>query len=153
MNHAPHRRHSFGIIPIFRDGDTLRVLVIEQERLGVTQWNFPKGTPEAGESPTETALRETKEEVGIAEIDLIPDFAHTEAYVFTEADTTEVHKQVTYFAGYVRSEAVVLQADEVRGSEWLSLKEALAKLTFDGPRRALSSLGERLRHEGASLDI
>src|SRR5438067_9191807 len=32
---------------------------------GTTHWDIPKGGPEDGETPLDTALRETKEEIGI----------------------------------------------------------------------------------------
>lgn len=140
----PQRRHSFGIIPLQKSDAGTRVLLIQQSRLGATYWGFPKGTPEAGELPIDTACRETREEVGCGEIDLIPDFAHTESYVFTEADGTEVHKQVTYFAGYLQDEGVVPQQGEVLAAEWLSYDEALERLSYQASRDALRILGSRL---------
>lgn len=44
-----------------------RVLLREPRgHFGRYVWTFPKGSPEEGESPEETALRETQEETGFA---------------------------------------------------------------------------------------
>lgn len=48
---------------IIRDGD--RILLIEEERLGKRQLNTPGGRVRPYELPSETAIRETKEETGL----------------------------------------------------------------------------------------
>ncbi len=144
MESAPHRRHSYGIVPLFKEGGEIEVLLILQSRLGPKVWGFPKGTPKEGEPPIETAIRETKEEVGCDTIELISDFAHTESYVFTEADGLEVHKQVTYFAGYLETKDVLVQESEVDGYEWLSFGEARKRLTHSETKEVLTALIQRL---------
>jgi 8-oxo-dGTP pyrophosphatase MutT (NUDIX family) len=55
---------SAGIVVVRRDTGGWKYLVLRAYR----NWDFPKGEAEAGESPLETAVRETKEETGITEL-------------------------------------------------------------------------------------
>lgn len=48
---------------IVRDGD--RILLLEEDRLGIRQLNTPGGRVRSGERPSETAVREMKEETGL----------------------------------------------------------------------------------------
>lgn len=61
------KEFAYGGIVIDTEG---RVLLREpSSHFGGYIWTFPKGRPEGGETPKETALRETREETGlIAEI-------------------------------------------------------------------------------------
>jgi 8-oxo-dGTP pyrophosphatase MutT (NUDIX family) len=52
---------SCGILVLDRDGELLL-----GHASGSPRWDIPKGISEAGESPSETALRETAEETGLA---------------------------------------------------------------------------------------
>src|SRR5512143_1559199 len=55
---------SAGVVIVRRDNDGWKYLVLRAYR----NWDFPKGEVEAGESPLETAVRETREETGITEL-------------------------------------------------------------------------------------
>lgn len=48
---------------IVRDGD--RIMLLEEERVGKRQLNVPGGRVKPFESPSETAVREVKEETGL----------------------------------------------------------------------------------------
>lgn len=48
---------------IVRDGD--RILLLEEDRLGIRRLNTPGGRVRSGERPADTAIRETKEETGL----------------------------------------------------------------------------------------
>ena len=52
---------SCGILVLDRDGELLL-----GHASGSSRWDIPKGVSEVGESPSETALRETAEETGLA---------------------------------------------------------------------------------------
>jgi 8-oxo-dGTP pyrophosphatase MutT (NUDIX family) len=55
-----------GIVPVRRSADGWRLLVLRARG----EWDFPKGQIEDGEMPLEAALRETKEETGITDLEL-----------------------------------------------------------------------------------
>lgn len=57
----PPRRLSCGIVVVNDDRELLLCHVT-----GHDHWDLPKGRPEAGETPLQTALRETREECGLA---------------------------------------------------------------------------------------
>ena len=65
-------------------------------------WDFPKGSPDDGEQPIQTAIREFKEETGIFQIDLEwgPDSKETEIY--------SKSKVATYFLGRVTQQDITL---------------------------------------------
>lgn len=124
-------RHSYGIIPLIGTPENWKLLLIDQkDPKREHHWTFPKGTPEAGESPLETAIRETEEEVGIRSEVVDPDFSCVVAYSF-ERDGIHIEKQVTYFVGRAASEDFTLQEAEVKEARWVTAEEAKALLTFE----------------------
>jgi len=133
-------RHSYGTVPLYKGEDGYQVLLIEMHNRVHPEhayWTFPKGTPEKGESPGETALRETREETGLKAITLDPHFSATESYVFTDGDE-RIEKQVTYFLGVVEDQSIQIEPDEVRSARWVSFAEAESLLTYQGARDVFS---------------
>jgi bis(5'-nucleosidyl)-tetraphosphatase len=57
-------RRSAGVVVVRRFDDGWRFLLLRAYRY----WDFPKGGIEQGESPLEAALREVKEETGLADL-------------------------------------------------------------------------------------
>jgi bis(5'-nucleosidyl)-tetraphosphatase len=55
---------SAGIIVVRKEQEGWKYLILRAFR----NWDFPKGETQAGESPRETAVRETREETGITEL-------------------------------------------------------------------------------------
>jgi 8-oxo-dGTP pyrophosphatase MutT (NUDIX family) len=89
-------------------------------------WALPKGTPDAGETLEETALRETREETGL-EVELEAPLRSI-SYVFVRS-RTRFHKTVHFFL--MRPVGGDLsqhdhEFDEVR---WFQLEEALEIMT------------------------
>ena len=56
---------SAGVVVVRREGGTWLLLLLRAYR----DWDFPKGLVEAGETPLETARRETAEEAGISRLE------------------------------------------------------------------------------------
>lgn len=137
------QRHSYGIIPFFRDDKDLSVLLILQSRLGPKVWGFPKGTPEKNELPVETAVREVCEEIGCKNIDVQETNTATESYTFTELDGSEVDKKATYFLGFLPSKEIIIQDNEVDGFEWLTVEETKERITYPETRKVFEEILER----------
>lgn len=133
VNSKPKRDASFGVVPIHEvDGERRYLLV--QHHAG--HWGFPKGHAEGSESPVEAAVRELSEETGLVVTTLLDDQPLTEAYRFTKRDR-EIHKTVTYFVGYVESDAVTPQAEEVCECAWGTYDQTRDRLTFAEGRQLL----------------
>lgn len=63
MTGKPHR-FSAGIVVVRRAGGVWKLLVLR----AYNNWDFPKGTVEAGETPLAAAMRETGEEAGLTDL-------------------------------------------------------------------------------------
>lgn len=61
----PVKRRAFGVVPVAMPAHgSAEYLILRAYK----NWDFPKGTAEAGEAPLATALRELREETGIEDV-------------------------------------------------------------------------------------
>ncbi|MCX6772031.1 MAG: bis(5'-nucleosyl)-tetraphosphatase [Candidatus Micrarchaeota archaeon] len=106
-------------------------------------WDFPKGHVEKGESEEQTALREIKEETGLASLEFIPDFREEISYSFRHNTGETAEKQVAFFLAKT-GEKLVRLSDEHIGFAWLSYPSALKKATYENARMLLEKAEKRL---------
>lgn len=136
------KKHSYGIIPIVKDSDDFFVALVRHSLTG--NWGFPKGTPEEGEMPLETARRELKEETGINVIDLIPDVTFEESYI-VESELSKPHKTNTYFIGMLKNRiSLKPELPDISESAWFSLDDANSIFIFQNPKDIIKKLKEFL---------
>jgi 8-oxo-dGTP pyrophosphatase MutT (NUDIX family) len=102
---------------------------------------LPKGTPDAGESIEETALREVREETGL-DVRLGPTLGTIE-YWFTSGGV-RYHKQVHHWLMEPIGGDVAHHDHEFEIVEWLPLDQALADLTYENERKVLRRAAEAL---------
>ncbi|MES2345791.1 MAG: NUDIX domain-containing protein [Chlamydiota bacterium] len=122
---------SFGIIPLAQSQGIWKVLLILHKE--GSHWSFPKGRKnEKNETHIEAALRELKEETGLDVQQLLQDTPLLESYTFRRQGTI-IQKTVHYYPAIVTGE-LNLQEEEIRDACWLTLDEAMAKLTFKEAR-------------------
>ena len=101
--------------------DQNKVLVIgAEDDEGKLFWSFPKGHQEDGESDTETAIRETREEVGLETeiIDEKPIYASPLIH-----DGTAV-KDIYLFLAKIAGGEIKPQEGEVEQVQWVDFEEA-----------------------------
>lgn len=97
-------------------------VLIERRHDGRPLWTFPAGEAEPGEAPTDTAIRETKEETGL-EIKV--------SHVIGERDHPKTGRHMIYLAArpYHGTAVIVGDEDELAEVRWVGLAEAEQLLT------------------------
>ena len=105
-------------------------------------WDFVKGKVERGETPHETALRETKEETGISNIEFVDGFEESVEYDF-RFKNEDIHKKVIFFLAKT-SEKKISLSHEHNDYLWLGYDDALKKTTFRNAKNILSKADEFL---------
>ena len=105
-------------------------------------WDFVKGKVEENETPHETAIRETREETGIANIEFIDGFAESVEYDF-RFKKENIHKKVIFFLAKTDEKNIKL-SHEHNDYLWLEYDDALKKTTFENAKSVLSKANEFL---------
>ena len=98
-------------------------------------WDFVKGKMENGEDTKTTALRETKEETGITDVDFYDGFEEEIEYYF-RIDGEEIHKKVIFFLGKTGTTDIKLSYEHLNFI-WLDFDHALKKITYDNAKNLL----------------
>ena len=122
---------SSGII-LFNDNKNRKFLLLNYPS---KHWDFVKGKMENGETTHETALRETKEETGISDVEFIDGFEEEIEYYFY-ADNQEIHKKVIFFLGKTKTIDVILSHEHL-DYIWLEFNNALNKTTYENAKDLL----------------
>jgi 8-oxo-dGTP pyrophosphatase MutT (NUDIX family) len=123
-----------------REGPSLVVGMRRRDRDGVT-WTLPKGTPHAGETVAETALREVREETGL-EVRIVESLPSIE-YTFVQSGT-RIHKTVHYFLMEPTGGDLSRHDHEFERVRWVSFAEAPELLTFPTERALVATAADRL---------
>ena len=110
-------------------------------------WALPKGTPNAGETLEETALRETREETGLhVEIEAP---IRSISYVFVHG-RTRYHKTVHFYRMRTTGGAVEDHDHEFDEVAWMPVEEALRLMTYDTDRAVVEEAMAQLDAEAAA---
>ena len=108
-------------------------------------WDFVKGKVELNETPHETAIRETKEETGISDIEFIDGFEQSVEYDF-RFKKEDIHKKVIFFLAKTNEKKIKL-SHEHNDYLWLEYNDALKKTTFANAKNVLSKANEYLQNK------
>ncbi|HZD00228.1 MAG TPA: NUDIX hydrolase [Actinomycetes bacterium] len=118
-------------------------LVSRRSARGELQWTLPKGTQEAGETITDTALREVREETGL-EVELLAELDTIDYWFVWTPDQTRYHKFVHYFLMQAVGGDLALHDREVEEARWFLMEEAHTAMAFANERRLLDLVPEAL---------
>jgi 8-oxo-dGTP pyrophosphatase MutT (NUDIX family) len=113
-------------------------------------WALPKGTPDAGETLTETAIRETREETGL-QVEIEEPITAI-SYFFVHR-RTRFQKTVHFFLMRPiggRLEDHDHEFDEVR---WVQIEEALELMTHATEREVVQQAAVLLASHGRAVEV
>ncbi len=108
----------------------VRYLLIKNRRS--SNWSFPKGHVEDGETSEETAKREVFEEAGIR-IKIFPGFTSKSQYTIQN----RIQKTVQIFVATTNDEQTKIQPEEIEDYIWLPFKSAYNCLKFENDKTIL----------------
>jgi len=128
-----HRIAQGGAVVVKLDGPEPRFLLVKARR-DPNVWIFPKGHVEAGETPDQTAVRETQEEAGVIGRVLAP-------LGFLEFESGGRPLHVDYFLVEAIGET---EEHEGRTLAWGTYEETRDRIEFDNARELLATARNRL---------
>ena len=117
---------SSGVILFNETNNTRKYLLLNYP---TGHWDFVKGGIEFGEELHETALRETKEETGISDVNFIDGYKEEIEYFF-RVNNYDIHKKVIFFLAKTNSTQILLSNEHI-DFIWLDYYSASKKLTYD----------------------
>lgn len=137
----PIREVSAGGIVYRRFPEGFRFLLVKDP---YKNWGFPKGHLEDQETPAEAALRETREEAGLDDVEMAGPIRIIDWHFRFRGKA--IHKFCHFFLMESKSGDPKPQLDEgITDYVWLPLEQALEKLSYDNARGALRRAGEMTR--------
>ncbi len=135
------KERSAGLVVFYQDEKKSRYYVILCHRNG-SHWGFAKGKIEAEEDEKEAAQRETEEELGLKETEIIPGFREEVSYHFYRGKYF-VAKKVVYFLGRTFTKEYRLSVEHI-DYRLLPFDDALKQITYKESRKVLRRAEEFL---------
>jgi len=110
------------------------------------RWQLPKGLVDKGENPEIAAVREAREEGGVASE--VVQLIETVEYWYAGLDKgirVRFHKRVHFFLLRYLSGDTKNHDFEVNESRWVPIEDAASQLAFDNERRVMERARELVR--------
>ena len=120
-----------GIVIRFEGEDPYLVVGSRRRERDIVTWTLPKGTPNAGETREQTAIREVGEETGL-EVRITGPLDSIE-YWFVQRGL-RIHKTVHYFLMEPIGGDLERHDHEFEAVRWISFADAQHTLTFETER-------------------
>ena len=128
-----------GIVVRFDEGVPSLVVGARRRDRDILTWTLPKGTPNAGETREQTAIREVAEETGL-EV-RITDVLDSIEYWFVQRGT-RIHKTVHYYLMEPTGGDLSRHDHEFDQVRWIPFDQASSLLTFETERALVAKAGE-----------
>jgi 8-oxo-dGTP pyrophosphatase MutT (NUDIX family) len=123
-------------------------LVAHRSVRGTLQWTLPKGAQEEGETVTQTALREVREETGL-EAELIGPLDTIDYWFVWAPEKTRYHKFVHYFLMRAVGGDFAEHDHEMEEAAWFEPAQARRRMSFANERKLLDLIPAVLAGQGA----
>jgi len=123
-------------------------LVAHRSARGSLQWTLPKGAQEEGETVTETALREVREETGL-EAELLGPLDTIDYWFVWAPERTRYHKFVHYFLMRFAGGDFSQRDHEMEDAAWFEPDEARRRMAFANERKLLDLIPDVLATQDA----
>ena len=130
---------SAGIVLFRNNSDKNEFLLLNYPQ---GHWDFVKGKIEQNETLHEAAIRETREETGITNIEFVDGFEESVEYDF-RFKKEDIHKKVIFFLAKTDEKNIKL-SHEHNDYIWLEYGDALKKTTFENAKNVLTKANEFL---------
>ena len=124
---------SSGVVLFRKENDKILFLLLHYPS---GHWDFVKGKMEEGETPHETAIRETQEETGITDVEFLDNFEEWIQYNF-QYQGELVQKKVVFFLGETKTKEITISNEHLNFT-WMDYTTAMEKTTFDNAKTVLS---------------
>lgn len=143
-------RKTAGAVIFHRGHQGIEYLILKHKNY----WNFPKGGVEKGETETETAKREIREETGIKKINFIPGFKVVRNLVYrTSLNSIKVEhrgkivlrRSILFLAESQDKEFKI--SGEHFGYAWLSFEQAKKRLAILGSNHKVLIKADKFLHD------
>ena len=133
------KERSAGAVVFRKDKEPIYLLLHYEEG----HWDFPKGHVEEGETDQETVKRETEEETGIKDIEIILNFKEKMQYYY-KLKGELMNKTVVFYLAKTATKQIKLSFEHI-GSIWLPYKDAIGKLTYKNAKEILEKANNFLK--------
>ncbi len=134
------KERSAGIVLFLEKPEGNRFLLLNYP---TGHWDFIKGKIEHGETEHQTAVRETKEETGISDLEFIDGFKENINYNF-QYDGELIYKEVVFFLAKTKTETVMVSHEHLSHT-WLDYKNAIEKTTYQNAKDIISKANDLLQ--------
>lgn len=135
------KERSAGVVVCMEKPDGNRFLLLNYP---TGHWDFVKGKIEQGETLHQTAVRETKEETGISDLEFIEGFEEKINYNF-QFEGELIQKEVIFFLAKTKTHTVNVSHEHLDYT-WLDYENALEKVTYQNAKNILSKANKLFRN-------
>ncbi len=134
------KERSAGVVVCMEKPDGNRFLLLNYP---TGHWDFVKGKIEQGETLHQTAVRETKEETGISDLEFVEGFEEKINYNF-QFEGELIQKEVIFFLAKTKTHTVNVSHEHLDYT-WLDYENALEKVTYQNAKNILSKANKLFR--------